>query len=158
MAKELALNNGMVTMVDDEDYEYLSVHRWHAFQCRKTWYVIRSCSRKERPRRSIYMHRVILGVPAGTLVDHKDGNGLNNTRSNLRVASGTQNQCNRDKQKDNTSGYKGVTRKDGRWAAQIKYKKTCYHLGAFDDPVDAAKAYDAKARELHGEFAKVNFD
>lgn len=153
--KEIVLSNGMIANVNDEDYGHLSVFRWRALRSRTGWYAVRNAPRPERT--TIYMHRVILRAAPKVQVDHIDGNGLNNRRSNLRLASDCQNKWNRDKPKSNTSGYKGVFRRDERWAAYIKHNKRRYYLGAYSDPVDAARAYDRKARELHGDFAKTNF-
>lgn len=153
--KEIILHNGMVAMVDDEDYERLNAHPWRANRPRKLWYAMRTGPSPER--RTIYMHRVIMNAPAEKQVDHRNGNGLDNTRSNLRLASRCQNQWNRNKPEYNTSGYKGTCGRNGRWIAQIKHQNNHYYLGRYDDPIDAAKAYDRKARELHGEFAKTNF-
>ncbi len=149
--KQIPLPNGMIALVDDEDYERVSAHRWRAKQGRKTWYV--------RSRR-LLLHRLILELTGSTpRVDHKDGNGLNNTRLNLRRATASQNQRNRGPTVANKSGYKGVYRPTNRrrWTAGIKDKDRTLYLGTFESPEDAARAYDAKARELYGEFARTNF-
>jgi hypothetical protein len=100
-----------------------------------------------------------MGEPEGLQVDHEDGNGLNNQRSNLRIASPTQNQGNARRRKDNTSGYKGVSwyRRTNKWKAHIRVDKKLRHLGYFIDLTDAARAYDAAALEHFGEFAHLNF-
>jgi hypothetical protein len=103
------------------------------------------------------MHNVILGVKG---VDHKDGDGLNNRRNNLRVATQAQNSKNRGKRRRcSSSPYIGVWwhKRIGKWQVGIGTNYTITHLGYFDDPIDAARAYDAAARLLHGEFARVNF-
>lgn len=105
------------------------------------------------------MHRVILSrmlnrpLERHELVDHRDGNGLNNQRYNLRVATPANNQANAKLRTDNTSGYKGVWKCGKKWVAQIQHKKKQYVLGYFDKPEDAYKAYCQKAKELNGEFA-----
>ena len=106
------------------------------------------------------MHREILGITDPKInVDHLDGDGLNNQRSNLRVCTDSQNGANRGKQKNNKSGYKGVhwNKKTKKWAAQIQYHKKVLNLGYYSDIIEAAKAYDKKALELFGEFARLNF-
>lgn len=106
------------------------------------------------------MHRFILDLKKEDPdVDHKDGNGLNNQRSNLRTATRAQNARNRRIRTDNTSGFKGVTwRKDlGKWNAFIEIKTKRIHLGYFTDPMEAACAYDMAAVKYFGEFAHCNF-
>jgi hypothetical protein len=104
------------------------------------------------------MHRVIAGVSDDQLVDHINGNGFDNRRINLRFCSNSQNLHNRTFQKNNTSGFKGVTFKKhcGRWAARIKSNGREIHLGYFSDPKAAALAYNAAAVDLQGEFARLN--
>jgi hypothetical protein len=103
------------------------------------------------------MHRLILRVDANTQVDHRDGNGLNNTRGNLRPATHAQNQHNSRLRKDNQSGFKGVHRQGNRWVARIRVDGEQKHLGSFRTPEEAARAYDAAALRLRGEYARLNF-
>lgn len=88
------------------------------------------------------------------IIDHKDGNGLNNRFSNLRDASHSQNQFNRRKNKGTLAGFKGVSfnKKSQRWKASINFNKKTYYLGYFETPEEASEAYNKKAKELHGEF------
>lgn len=91
-------------------------------------------------------------------VEHKDINRANNAWSNLRLATQTNNNANHPKRSDNTSGFKGVgTTKAGRSFAQIRFKGQHYYLGAYDTAEEAARVYDAKLIEFHGEFARTNF-
>ena len=91
-------------------------------------------------------------------LDHINRDGLDNRLYNLRLATRAQNGINRGKQRNNTSGYKGVIRnRQGNWFAQIKKDRRAVYLGIFPDRVSAAKAYDAKAREMFGVFATLNF-
>lgn len=103
------------------------------------------------------MHRVILGLEKGDKLegDHKDGNGLNNQRRNLRVATRTENHHNRTKYKTNTSGFKGVSAKSNRWMAKINIGGKAKHLGYFDTPELAAAAYAKAAKKHHKEFART---
>jgi len=105
------------------------------------------------------MHRVILDAPMNMLVDHINGNGLDNRRENLRICTNTENLRNRGKDRDNTSGYKGVVIKKGekKFRAQIRVNQKTIHLGSFSTPEEAARAYDDAAREYFGEFAWTNF-
>lgn len=148
--KEVKLDRGNVAFVDDEDYEILKQHVWWTDPQRNTCYAGANIDGRNQR-----MHRVIMGYPA-TQVDHRDGNGLNNQRSNLRLATHSQNQHNAGLRKDNSSGYKGVYRVTGAsnlWGVQVKR----IYLGTFPSAEQAARAYDAKAVELYGEFARLNF-
>lgn len=154
MSREIPLTRGKVAFVDDEVYEAISSVKWQATQNGKKWYAVRWDKRKR-----VYMHRVILGYTGNGRVDHRDGDGLNNTRGNLRVCTHTQNLHNSGPTKTNKSGYKGVSwsKKRKKWIAQIMSERKHHLIGVFDDPVDAAHAYDAMAILLHGKFAWTNF-
>lgn len=103
------------------------------------------------------MHRLIIGAKRGQMVDHKDGNGLNNTLSNLRLCSHIQN-CMNSASRGNKTGYKGVTLlHSGKFVAGIKHNGKTIHLGTFILVKDAALAYDDAARKYFGEFARTNF-
>jgi hypothetical protein len=154
---EIPLSNGMIVIIDDEDYELASeVSSWCAHRGPKdrTYY-----ARGRLPGgRKVLLHRWLMGEPVGQ-VDHENGFGLDNRRSNLRVATPKQNQGNARIRKDNTSGYKGVGwyKAGQQWRAYITVDKRLVHLGYFIDLTDAARAYDAAALEHFGEFAHLNF-
>jgi hypothetical protein len=102
------------------------------------------------------LHRLILDAPSHMLVDHIDGDGMNNQRDNLRLASRSQNACNRGKQRDNTSGFKGVYqygRRSGKWVAKVKLHQKEHILGVFDSIEEAAIAAAEGRKRLHGDFA-----
>lgn len=147
--------------VDDEDYEYLNQFNWKVSCMPKTQYAMRQV-RKENKKYNISMHREIMGLQKyAEWCDHIDGNGLNNQRSNLRKASPQENQFNRGKIKNTSSKYKGVhcipRLKDGKiWNAKIMINRRCVQIGRFITEEDAALAYNNKAIELFGEFAKKN--
>jgi hypothetical protein len=110
----------------------------------------------------VLLHRFILGAAPGTMIDHKNGNGLDCTRENLRLATRSQNQHNAGRRMyagARSSRFKGVHwhRVTGKWVAQIMAARKYHYLGLFIDEEQAARAYDAAARELHGEFAQLNF-
>ena len=150
--KKIKLTQGKVALVSDHRFEEFSQWNWSAQQLHGIWYAYRSTKNG-----SVAMHRQIMGFPEGLQVDHKDGDGLNNQDENLRVCTSTQNQANRGKQKNNTSGYKGVVKARKRWCAQIKLNRAVVFWKSFSTPEEAARAYDEKAREIYGEFAKTNF-
>lgn len=115
--------------------------------------------RQEPHGASILMHHVVLGIEREVRIDHRNGNGLDNRKVNLRPCTHSQNLQNQRKRKDNTSGYKGVAWHPGarKWYAYIQVEKKRLHLGLFANPVEAAQAYDAAARLHFGEFARPNF-
>lgn len=159
MAKELTLSKGKATaLVDDEDFAML---------CHRTWtysplgyaYTRTTSNYKST---CFYLHRVIMGAKKGEIVDHINGDKLDNRRANLRVGTQRQNLANTGMSKNNTSGYKGVIRQKNKWVAQIYYrlngKRNNIHLGTYETAKEAALAYDKKAIELHGNFARPNFE
>ncbi len=155
--KRIPLTQGRFAIVDDEDYEFLMQWKWQAGKSRNTFYARRTVGKIKCA--VIYMHRVIMKAHKGQEIDHVDGNGLANVKSNLRFCNRSQNAQNKRPHKYASSKYKGVSRSNrtAKWKAQIMYNYRNHSLGYFDDDIEAAKAYDAKARELFGEFAHTNF-
>jgi len=155
--KEIPLTQGKVAIVDDEDFEELNQHKWCLSGDGK---YARRCIGNNI---GIYMHSVIVNTPKGMETDHINHNTLDNQRENLRVCTGSQNMKNRDKQNNNTSGYKGVTyitnktKRVKRWLAQTMEKRKHIVIGYFNTAEEAALAYDKYALENHGEFAITNF-
>ncbi|MBL0320674.1 MAG: HNH endonuclease [Alphaproteobacteria bacterium] len=145
MSKEITLSKGFVCIVDDDDYEYLSQYRWHSMKGKVRVYASRSYKRSQ-----IIMHRELMNPPIGFVVDHINGNTLDNRRSNLRICTHSQNNVN-VKQKNKT-GYKGVKLENGKWVARIQIT-----IGTFASAEEAARAYDKASKSLHGEFAALNF-
>jgi hypothetical protein len=146
--KQIPLSQGLYALVDDEDYEALAVHKWHARKKPRTFYAARNSAGKK-----IFMH-VALGY---SRPDHRDGNGLNNQRHNLRPASKAQNAQNNPRHLDNKSGFKGVSPQGNRWQADIRVDGKNRYLGCRALASEAAKLYDEAAVKHFGEYARVNF-
>ncbi len=155
--KEIPLTQGMVAQVDDTDYEWLSRWSWYAHKNGRNFYAICNVKRAEGIT-SQYMHRLILNVPEGVETDHRDCNGLNNQRANLRLCTHQENLRNQKPGGRGFSPFKGVTwsKEAGKWQARIKVNNVARHLGFFKKDSEAAKAYNKVATELFGEFAKLN--
>lgn len=146
---------GNYALVDDKDYEWLSRWKWIASRENGHLYAFRTgLSQNKKRGPQLRMHRAILNAPKDKFVDHKNGNGLDNRRKNLRLCTQSQNQMNRGKTVKNTSGYKGVSwvKKDRRWKAQIKVHGKKLYLGQFKTKEEAAEAYKQAAKKYHGEF------
>lgn len=144
-------------VVDLADLERVLRYRWCSIKIRQRTYA-QTTIRRNGGKTHIYLHRYILDAPAGALVDHVDHDGLNNRRSNLRLATPTGNVRNARLRSDNPSGYKGVAQTpSGRWRARIVVKGKRIWLGTHATAEEAARAYDAAARERFGQFACVNF-
>lgn len=163
--KEIKLTGGGIAIVDDADFEAVSAIKWRRADGPRTSYAMSVKIRGSRKTGFKYtytgMHRLILGLSKndGIFVDHINGNGLDNRRENLRTCTRAENNRNkRPKVRENTK-YKGIVyqRDRKRWIAQIYVNKVRHHLGNFKSDLDAARAYDAGARRLHGEFARLNF-
>ena len=145
-------------MVDDEDYPELVKHKWCAHGKPPHVYATR-VDTSNGGRVYLRMHRVITGAVEGMVVDHRDHDGLNNTRDNLRVCKQGDNCKNVSVHKNATSKYLGVyfDKVHRKYRAQIQVNKKKVYMGLFMIEIDAAKAYDIKAKELFGEFANLNF-
>jgi len=155
--KKIPLTQGKFTLVDDDDYDYLSQWKWYATLIDGTFYAERNGKLGEPTK--IKMHRVILGTEKGFLVDHRDGDGLNNRKDNIRSCTHTENARNRRLQYNSFSGYKGVSwhKKSKKWRSRITVDGKLIRLGSFFCLIKAAKAYDKAAKKYHGKFANINF-
>lgn len=158
--RHISLSRGRFAVVDAADYDWLNQWNWFAqyHKAEDRWYAVRMVRvGPEKKRCMLLMHRVILDAHLGFHVDHRDGDGLNNKRSNLREATCSQNGFNRGKERGNMSGFKGVSwnRRAGKWQVFITANKRKHYLGLFADLEPAAAAYREAAKRLHGEFARV---
>jgi hypothetical protein len=153
--REIPLTKGQMAIVDPADYQSLIKHKWYAnwSLSSKAFYAQATIDGK----RGVQMHRLILGLKRsdGMEADHRNGDTLDNRRDNLRIATHAQNQRNKGRQANNTSGYKGVYwhKTDKVWRARIKVAGKDKHLGSFSSKESAYEAYCAAAKQLHGEFA-----
>ena len=153
MRKIYLANNKGIALVDDEDYDWLNEYKWHIniggyaetkIKINNKWF-------------NKFMHRILIEPPKNMFVDHIDHNKLNNKKNNLRIATKSQNSMNRPKY-NGTSKYKGVCwdKRKNKYISEIMLNNKTYYLGEFMNEIDAAKAYNKKAIELHGEYAYLN--
>ncbi len=150
------LSQGKFAIIDAVDAERILPYKWHC----SLGYAVRNRRKPDGPGAPIIrMHRVINDTPDGMETDHVDGDRLNNRRSNLRSVTMSQNSCNSRTYASNTSGYRGVSwaKREKRWTAQIWLNQKHRHVGYFATAEEAARARDAAALEVHGEFAILNF-
>lgn len=152
---QIALTRGQVTLVDQEDYDALGSYSWHVTKKGGGFYARRTFSDQGKNRHE-FLHRVIARATAGSVVDHINGNTLDNRRENLRICTAAENTRNRVKMKKNP-WFKGVQKSWRRFRARITVNKKIILLGSFATAEDAARAYDAAALRHHGPFAKLNF-
>jgi hypothetical protein len=160
MVKEIKLTQGKFALVDDEDYDELNKHKWCAWKNSDgTFYAVRRTKDKNRKIGIARMHREILNAPKDKHVDHRNHDGLDNRKCNIRICTRSENLRNCKIHKTNTSGLMGVSLdyNTNRWRADISKNNKQIFLGCFDDKDEAGRAYDMKAIELSGEFAILNF-
>lgn len=149
-ATTLLLSGGFYALIDLADHADAAAHRWSHHTNGTQHYAVR----EERGVR-IYLHRFLMQAPAGFHVDHINGDGLDCRRANMRLCTNAQNSMNRAPRKGQ---FKGVgLRESGKWRAQLRTNGRTIYVGLFDTPEEAAAAYDRRAVELFGEFARLNF-
>jgi hypothetical protein len=160
---EIPLANGKgIALVDDEHFEELNRYRWSKHAC---GYAVRSlsfeeCRQLSKPlKSSMLMHRQVLGVDPhdDVLVQHLNGDRLDNRRGNLRYCTRAQHAQNARVRRDAPHGFKGVALKRGRYVARVTIDGEKRWVGAFSTPEEAARAYDAAATHYFGRFATLNF-
>jgi hypothetical protein len=166
--RKIPLTQGRFALIDPADFPRLNRYKWRLCRTRgkNVLYAERSIRLPNGRYSRILMHREVLSLskgelikaPAGYVIDHINGNGLDNRRANLRLATVAQNAWN-SRKRNSRSGYKGVwfAADKGLWRAAIVYHGRRIHLGYFKDKIAAAKAYDAAARKYYREYAKPNF-
>lgn len=148
--KKIPLSRGLFALVDDDLYDYLSQWKWHASKSKKTFYAARFIFPNGRKHpKMVLMHRLVMGDPPGRMIDHRNKNGLDNQRHNLRQATNQTNQMNRSPNHDNTSGYIGVSwhTASQKWIAQLSVGGKSVFLGRhknLDDAIAARKEGEKK--------------
>ena len=151
-------------LYDDEDHDLISKYNWYILSAKRVipnenqYYAAGSIRDKQGKWTTIQMHRLLMGEQEGKVIDHINGNGLDNRRCNLRFATYSQNFAN-SRSRHGSSKYKGVTlrKTSGSWQAAIQVNKKSYYLGNFRSEIEAAKAYDKEALRVWGEYARLNF-
>ena len=152
---KIALTQGKFALVDGEDFEYLNQWNWYF----ANGYAVRNMPVNGGKRVTIRMHRVINKTPDGLDTDHKNGDGLDNQKANLRDATQSENNMNKVKWPGCSSRYKGVSwnKRASKWQAYIRPNGKLVHLGLFICEIIAAAKYDEEAEKYFGQFAALNF-
>lgn len=153
--RQIPLTQGQFAKVDDADFDWLSQWKWTAQKTGHNFYAMRH----DRGR-LVLMHRLINSTPEAMVTDHRDGDGLNSQRCNLRTATQRQNMMNRHGKRGGSSSYKGVwvdpnPRNRKQWRAAIRINGRVRYLGRFHTEAEAADAYAIAAREHFGQFART---
>lgn len=160
MTSQITLTHGLSTIIDDTDYDEISKNKYNAHEDRGRFYATRT-SRLNGKKRLIYLHREIWEIhngliPVGKEIDHINGNNLDNRIDNLRLCEHSQNLCNKRQQSNNNSSrFKGVSwnKNAQKWEVHASHE----YLGLFANENEAALAYDKRAKEKFGEYARLNF-
>lgn len=157
---QIELQNGLIAKVDEEDWVTLGLSRytWQAKKHGHKSYVIANVWNSERKQQvGVRMHRLILNAQPGQFIDHIDGDGLNNLRTNLRFASNAQNQQNTSSRRG-SSQFKGVSWmvSKGKWLVAFRCEGQHHFVGYFDNEIEAARAYNAAIVPLAGMYARLN--
>lgn len=147
---QIQLTKGKVVVVDDLDFEELSQWKWHIAQ----GYAARTSSRKDGPQRKIFMHRIISKAKEDECVDHVNRDRLDNRRANLRICTYAQNRANSVFSKNNACQKKGVSISKNKFRAMIRANGKTRHIGTFNTPEEANKAYAEAAAKHFGEFSR----
>lgn len=158
-AVEIMLSKGMRCLIDPKDWEVVRHYRWAATIRPHTCYALAQVRKADGKGTKVYMHVLLAGYAKGDKVDHRNHDGLDNRRRNLRPSGRKGNQANTRSRRGSSSEFKGVAwdKSRNKWIATIKCDGKSRTLGRFNDEAAAAHAYDVEAVALHGEFACLNF-
>ena len=149
------LAGGGEAVIDATDAALVGARNWHSRPTTRDGLVhVRCCIYESGVRSKRYLHRMLMNPPPGFEVDHVDGDGLNNRRANLRVATRTENQWNR-RSLINPLGKGVYERENGSFMSRIRANDRVYHLGSYQTAREARAAYEGASRVLHGEYALV---
>lgn len=153
----ITLNKGYFAKTLVSDLHIISSLKWRALVQPRSVYAIANYKNDIGDHKTVYMHRLIISAPKGVQVDHKDGDGLNNLSSNLRLATASQNQMNMRKHIKKT-GLKGAYyhKRDKCWISQISINRKHVYLGCYESEIDAHNAYCRASKEIHGDFGRVS--
>lgn len=146
------INSGKQVIVDDQDYAYLSQFKWYIHNG-----YARRCDATQK-HGWLQLQNDLLKPQGSFVVDHRNNNRLDNRRGNLRVASRSENQANRQLQSNNKSGYRGVfwSKQNKKWVSTITASRRTKYIGTSHDPIELARKYNAVAKSIFGEFARMN--
>lgn len=156
--RKIPLRPGVVAIVDEEDFERINAHKWCLLFSEGKGYATRKSPAVNGNRKTIRMHREVLKAPDGVIVDHINGDGLDNRKTNLRLCDLSQNGANRRHHRKALSGYKGVSwnKAAETWHVMVRYKGQLIPLGTYGDLKEAIAVYNRAVTDLHGEFAALN--
>jgi len=154
----IKVSNKKFAIVDDSDFEKLNKFKWYL----NTGYAVtakyvKGSGRKNQKQIRILMHRLIINCKKGEIIDHINGNKLDNRKVNLRICNFSENIRNSSKRKNCISRFKGVSKLNKKWRCRLTLNYKEIHIGTFENEIQAAMAYDISSRDLYGEFAKLNF-